>query len=203
LAHLDQKQLSRAMFPIGEYKKDEVRKLAEKFDLPNKDRKDSQGICFLGKVPFREFIKHHLGEKPGDFVDVATGDAVGKHLGYWFYTIGQRQGLGLGGGPWFVVKKDVSENVVYLAQGYEPDEVYRGEFEVGEIHWISQSCLVTGASCLVKIRHGVTTHSCTFEEGKGKGKGKVKLSEKVHGVAPGQYAVFYDDQICLGCAMIV
>ena len=105
LAQISQKQLSRAMFPIGEYKKDEVRALAEKYQLPNKDRKDSQGICFLGKIPFKEFLKHHLDEMPGDFIDLETMEKIGEHQGFWFYTIGQRNGLGLSGGPWFVVKK--------------------------------------------------------------------------------------------------
>jgi len=201
LAHLSQEQLSRAMFPIGKYTKAEVRKLAEKYNLPNKDRKDSQGICFLGKVPFREFIKHHLGEKPGDFVDIQSEKVVGQHDGYWFYTIGQRQGLGLSGGPWFVVKKDVDKNIVYLAQGYEPESVYRDCFEVDEIHWINPKCRVSSVECRVKIRHGASSHPCRLKvQGN---KGKVELSEKVHGVAPGQFAVFYSDDICLGCGMIV
>lgn len=200
LAHLDQSQLSRAMFPIGKYTKAEVRKLAEKYNLPNKNRKDSQGICFLGKVPFREFIKHHLGEKPGDFIDVHSKKVVGEHSGYWFYTIGQRQGLGLSGGPWFVVKKDVKKNLVYLAQGYEPDLVYKKEFEVGDLHWISQGLRTKDYGLSVKIRHGAATHPCRLQV-KGN-KGKVELSEKVHGVAPGQFAVFYQDDVCLGCGVI-
>ena len=201
LCHLDQKQLSRAMFPIGKYKKSEVRELAEKYNLPNKDRKDSQGICFLGKVPFRGFIKHHLGEKAGDFVDVHSGKVVGQHDGYWFYTIGQRNGLGLGGGPWFVVEKDIEKNIIYLAQGYKPEEVYRDEFEVGEIHWINPQLKITNYELRIKIRHGESLHPCRLEvQGN---KGKVILGEKVHGVAPGQFAVFYDGDVCLGCGMIV
>jgi tRNA (5-methylaminomethyl-2-thiouridylate)-methyltransferase len=201
LVHLDQKQLSRAMFPIGKYKKSEVRELANKYNLSNKDRKDSQGICFLGKVPFREFIKHHLGEKPGDFVDIQSKKVVGQHDGYWFYTIGQRQGLGLSGGPWFVVDKDVKKNVVYLAQGYEPELVYKENFEVSNLHWINEGLKIKDYGLSVKIRHGAAVHPCRLEV-KGN-KGKVELSEKVHGVAPGQFAVFYDGDVCLGCGMIV
>jgi tRNA (5-methylaminomethyl-2-thiouridylate)-methyltransferase len=215
LAHLSQEQLARAMFPIGKYTKKEVRKLAEKFDLPNKERKDSQGICFLGKVPFREFIKHHLGEKIGDFIDIRTGKKVGEHEGYWFYTIGQRYGLKLSGGPWFTVKKDIKKNIVYLAQGYEPEEVRSDFFEVCGIHWVSPGYETRNlkfetrkisdfrfqiSDLDVKIRHGATTHLCTLEV-KGD-KGKVRLIEKIHGIAPGQYAVFYDGDICLGCGMI-
>ncbi len=197
LAHLSQKQLARAMFPIGKYTKKEVRGLAEKFDLPNKERKDSQGICFLGKVPFREFIKHHLGEKVGDFIDVRTGKKVGEHEGYWFYTIGQRYGLKLSGGPWFTVKKDVKKNIVYLAQGYEPEEVKSDVFEVEKLHFINDQL---NSELQVKIRHGAISHLCTLEV-KGD-KGHVQLTEKIHGIAPGQYAVFYDGDICLGCGMI-
>jgi len=200
LAHLDQKQLSRAMFPIGKYTKKEVRKLAEKFDLPNKERKDSQGICFLGKVPFREFIKHHLGERAGDFVDVRTGNKIGEHEGYWFYTIGQRYGLKLSGGPWFVVKKDIDKNIIYLANGYEPEEVKADSFNVEKLHWINPQLRINNYELRIKIRHGAVTHPCTLEI-KGD-KGHVQLTEKIHGIAPGQYAVFYQDDICLGCGMI-
>jgi len=196
LAQMSQAQLQRAMFPIGKYSKKEVRELAQKYDLPNKDRKDSQGICFLGKIPFREFLKHHLEEMPGDFIDQATGEKVGEHLGFWFYTIGQRQGLGLSGGPWFVVKKDVEKNLVYLANGYEPEEVYKREFEVGDLHLINKSRPIEGPLG-VKIRHGEATHECEVAGN------KVTLKEPVHGVASGQFAVFYDEDVCLGSAMIV
>ncbi len=200
LAHLDQKQLSRAMFPIGQYTKKEVRKMAKKYNLPNQNRKDSQGICFLGKIPFREFLKHHLDEMPGDFIDVDTGEKVGEHLGYWFYTIGQRQGLGLSGGPWFVVKKDIPKKIVYLANGYNPDDVYRTEFKVGDLHWINPQLRVTNDELRVKIRHGEAIHPCLLKITGD--KGHVTLKEKVHGVASGQFAVFYQDDICLGCGMI-
>ncbi len=197
LAQISQEQLSRALFPIGSYDKVEVRELAQEFDLPNQNRKDSQGICFLGKIPFRDFLKHHLGENPGDFVNFETGEKVGEHLGYWFYTIGQRQGLGLSGGPWFVVKKDIEKNLIYLAQGYEPDEVYKSEFKVGPIHLISPEGREVSGDLAVKIRHGVALHECAVDGD------KVTLKKPVHGVASGQFAVFYDDDVCLGSAAIV
>jgi len=197
LAQISQAQLSQALFPIGQYDKKEVRGLAQEFNLPNKNRKDSQGICFLGKIPFQEFLKYHLGENPGDFVNFETGEKVGEHLGYWFYTIGQRQGLGLSGGPWFVVKKDVEKNVIYLAQGYEPDEVYKSEFDVGPIHLITPDCGVASGECGVKIRHGSAMHDCVIDGG------KITLKNPVHGVAAGQFAVFYDGDMCLGSAVIV
>jgi tRNA-specific 2-thiouridylase len=102
LSHLSQTQLKRLLFPLGCVKKDEVRKLATQFDLPNKDRKDSQGICFLGKIKFSDFVCRHIGEMEGIILEAESGDFLGNHRGFWFYTIGQRQGLRLPGGPWYV-----------------------------------------------------------------------------------------------------
>ncbi|MBU0706573.1 tRNA 2-thiouridine(34) synthase MnmA [Patescibacteria group bacterium] len=204
LAQISQKQLSRALFPIGKFVKGEVRALAREFNLPNQNRKDSQGICFLGKIPFADFLKHHLGEKPGEFVGLAGGKVVGEHRGYWFYTIGQRQGLGLSGGPWFVVKKDIGKNIIYLAQGHQPDEVYKSEFKVGPIHLINDRFPMTnlpagraGNQLKVKIRHGATMHDCRVDGN------RIILKEPVHGVAAGQFAVFYYGDICLGSAVII
>ena len=104
LAHLNQQQLQRALFPIGHLQKKEVRELADQYNLPNAKRKDSQGICFLGQIKYNEFVRYHLGEKTGNLIDFETGKKVGEHKGYWFYTIGQRKGIELSGGPWFVVK---------------------------------------------------------------------------------------------------
>jgi len=117
LSHLRQDQVARALFPIGHMPKEQVRRLAREWELPNRDRKDSQGICFLGKVRYPEFIRHYLGERRGPIVERDTGRILGEHRGYWFHTIGQRQGLGLSGGPWYVVGKDTVENVVYITLG--------------------------------------------------------------------------------------
>ncbi|MBU1018287.1 tRNA 2-thiouridine(34) synthase MnmA [Patescibacteria group bacterium] len=198
LSYLSQKQLSRALFPIGHLEKSEVRTLAKKYDLPNKDRKDSQGICFLGKIPYQEFIREHLGEKPGDFIDQETGERLGEHKGHWFYTIGQRSGLGLSGGPWFVVGKDLKENRIYLANGYDPDEVYGKDFSVSNLNWIAGMPEKTDLE--VKIRHGASSHPCAIKLNKK--IVQVSLKEPVHGIAPGQFAVFYDGDICLGGGMI-
>lgn len=196
LAQISQKQLSRALFPIGKYTKDEVRELAKKYDLPNQNRKDSQGICFLGKIPFKEFLKHHLDVQPGDFIELSTGKKLGEHDGFWFYTIGQRQGLGLSGGPWFVVEKDTEKNVIYLAQGYQPEEVYKTEFTIGPVHLINDNYPIIGQKLRVKIRHGVASHDCDLQGD------IVRLSDPVHGVAQGQFAVFYEGDMCLGSATI-
>ncbi len=134
LAYLTQVQLQRAMFPLGVYKKKEIRELAEKYQLPNMKRKDSQGICFLGKIKFSDFIKHHLGELDGEIVDIDTNKIMGSHKGYYFYTIGQRSGLRLGGGPWYVVKKDIKKNIIYISRENLTDRA-RKEFTVGRFNW--------------------------------------------------------------------
>lgn len=203
LSYLNQRQLSRALFPIGGYLKSEVRALAEKYNLPNKSRKDSQGICFLGKIPYREFIKEHLGESPGDFVDQSTGETVGEHKGHWFYTIGQRTGLGLSGGPWFVVGKEVEKNIIHLANGYTPEAVYGREFEVVNMNWINEPLIESetlSSRFQVKVRHGATIHDCTANQMGD--RLQVQLEEPVHGIASGQFAVFYDGDVCLGGGMI-
>lgn len=202
LSHLSQKQLSRACFPIGEYIKEEVRQLAEKFNLPNKNRKDSQGICFLGKIPYREFIKEHLGENPGDFIHQKTGERVGEHKGHWFYTIGQRMGLGLSGGPWFVVDKEPVQNVIYLANGYQPEEVYKSRFQVAQLNWITKEPQKKELNLGVKIRHGAKTHRAKVSFSNNKFV-QVELSAPAHGVSPGQFAVFYEKDICLGGGKII
>lgn len=139
LAHLNQEQLSKCIFPIGHLQKKEVRKLAMEFDLPNQSRKDSQGICFLGKIKFKEFVKAHLGIKIGDIVEFETNKVLSKHEGYWFYTIGQRQGIGLAGGPWFVVAKNIELNIVYISKSYYSDDKSRNCFKIGSLNWISSS----------------------------------------------------------------
>ncbi len=200
LAYLTQEQLSRALFPIGDYKKDEIRTLAEKYDLPNKVRKDSQGICFLGQIKFDEFIKHHLGIKTGNIINADTGKVIGEHNGYYYFTIGQRSGLGLSGGPWYVIKKDVEKNFIYISkEKLKPGET--SEFTVGKFNWISES--KPGKEDLqVKIRHGANFFNCKLELN-GSEIGKVFLDGADKGIAPGQFAVFYDDEVCLGGGVIL
>jgi len=200
LAYLTQAQLARALFPIGEFKKTEIRKLAEKYNLPTMARRDSQGICFLGQIKFKEFIKHHLGEVEGDIIDIDSGKVLGSHPGYYYYTIGQRSGLKLGGGPWFVVKKDVRRNIIFISKE-DLSARERTEFAVGKLNWIigknpSQKKLK------VKIRHGAKTYDCSIDW-LDDSKLKVNLAEPDNGIAPGQFAVFYDNGICLGGGVIL
>ena len=114
LAQLSYEQLQHTIFPIGHLMKEEVRSIAEEAHLPSAHRKDSQGICFLGKINYNDFLRKFLGEKEGRVIDIETGKVVGTHRGFWFHTIGQRKGLGLGGGPWFVVKKNIKKNITVL-----------------------------------------------------------------------------------------
>jgi len=200
LAYLTQSQLARANFPLGKLNKKEVRELAKEFGLLNKDRKDSQGICFLGQIKFNEFVKHHLGEIKGDIVDIDNGKKVGKHKGYYFYTIGQRSGLGLSGGPWYVVKKDVVNNLIYISRENLSKKA-KDTFTAGKFNWISEE-VPTKKDLFVKIRHGANYYQCSInflEEG----IAEVKLNKPDQGIAPGQFAVFYDHDLCLGGGVIL
>jgi tRNA-specific 2-thiouridylase len=200
LAYLTQKQLLRALFPIGKFKKSEIRKLAEQFNLPTMARRDSQGICFLGQIKFKEFIKHHLGEIEGEIVDIDSGKVLGKHPGYYYFTIGQRSGLKLGGGPWFVVKKDVKKNIVYISKENLAIRE-RNEFSVGKFNWIAGKP-PEKTEPKVKIRHGARLYDSVIVW-VNQDVLKVKLSDFDSGIAPGQFAVFYDDNICLGGGVIL
>jgi len=126
------------MFPIGNLLKSEVRAIAAREKLPSAQRKDSQGICFLGKVNYNEFIERYLGRKEGLIVELETGNILGKHQGFWFHTIGQRKGLGLSGGPWFVIKKDIQRNIVYVSKGYDTKHQYGEVINLQGFEFISK-----------------------------------------------------------------
>lgn len=199
LSRLDQRQLQRALFPIGHLTKVQVRALAHEYDVPAKDRKDSQGICFLGKLKFADFIRYHLGSKIGPLVEYETGKIVGKHEGFWFYTIGQRQGIGLSGGPWYIVAKNVAENVVYISRSYHAVDKARDEVMVCDFHWISGTPSA-GNTFAIKLRHGPQLHHGSLVMQKN--EGLIKLGERDQGIAPGQFAVFYENDICRASAVI-
>lgn len=204
LSHLTQKQLSRALFPLGNLQKVDVRALAHHYDLPTKERKDSQGICFLGKLKFRDFIRHHVGDKPGSLIEWETGKKIGEHQGFWYYTHGQRQGLGLGGGPWYVVSKNPAENVVFISRSYYTEDKMRDTLRVGYCNWIQDA--PPGESLrenlLIKLRHGPAFHEARMIH-EGDGFYTITLAQSDQGIAPGQYAVFYDADRCLGGGVII
>lgn len=199
LSHLSQGQLSRALFPIGESYKREVRRLARGFALPNMERKDSQGICFLGKIRYPEFIRHYLGERRGEIIERETGRLLGEHRGYWFHTIGQRQGLGLGNGPWYVVGKDVGENVIFVSHAEQRARRSRTTFTACNPSWIAER--PEGGRLELKLRHGPELKAASMSW-IDEGRMEVAMDQPDDGVAPGQFAVFYRGEECLGGARI-
>lgn len=195
LSQLSQNQLVRLMCPIGNFAKKEVRQLAKNFDLPNQHRPDSQGICFLGKIKFKEFLKSHLGIQKGDLIEVETGKKMGEHEGYWFYTIGQRQGIKLGGGPWFVVKKDTENNIIFISKSYYEIDKKRTDFYVTHINWIPENPEIQDIQ--VKLRHGPQRHDALLTKINEQNY-TVRLFNNDQGIAAGQFAVFYQNNYCLG-----
>ncbi|MCR4602740.1 MAG: tRNA 2-thiouridine(34) synthase MnmA [Prevotella sp.] len=202
LAQITSWQLEKAIFPIGHYIKDEVRQLAEREHLVSAHRRDSQGICFLGKIDYNEYLSRYLGEQQGDVVELETGRLIGHHKGHWFHTIGQRKGLGLGGGPWFVVRKDIHRNILYVSHGYDPAAAYRQDFLVRDFH--SLNGVLPPAAVTIKIRHTPEWHAATLESQDEEGSYLVHSSVPIHGVAPGQFCVVYDasHHRCYGSAEI-
>ena len=206
LAQISYDQLSHIMFPLGELPKAEVRSRAAEAKLPNASRKDSQGICFLGKIDYSDFIERHLGTKEGPVIEIETGKKIGTHKGYWFYTIGQRKGLGLSGGPWYVVKKNVRDNVIYVSNGFDTRRQYGREIPVEEMHWITESPFRDGSTCeriAFKTRHSPEFYDGTISIKKD-GSCAVASDSDIQGIAPGQFAIIYspDRRLCLGSGMI-
>ena len=206
LARIDYDQLCHLMFPIGRIPKAEVREIAIRTQMPNAYRKDSQGICFLGKINYNDFIRRHLGEKKGAIIELETGKKLGEHKGFWFHTIGQRKGLGLSGGPWYVVKKNIHDNVIYVSNGYDTEKQYGKTLHLDEMHFISGNPWEGNCNSVeitFKNRHmpnfipARLTHLGNMEY-------LIESEEKVQGIAPGQFAVIYDKnkQLCYGSGII-
>ena len=226
LAQLTGLQVSHSLFPIGTMEKGEVRRIAEEAKLPSAHRKDSQGICFLGKINYNEFIERFLGKKEGPIIELETGKILGTHQGFWFHTIGQRKGLYLSGGPWFVIKKDIEQNIIYVSRGYDPEAQKQDWLVIRDMHWITldpfslvanQSGAADNSSLfplhsslkepslrvLFKIRHVAELRSGILSF-RPDGSYFLQMDEKTNGVAPGQFCVIYtpDGRICLGSGEI-
>ena len=191
LAQIYDWQLQKAFFPIGHMIKDEVRLIAEREHLVNAKRKDSQGICFLGKINYNDYIRRYLGEQPGNVIELETGRKIGQHKGHWFHTIGQRKGMGFGGGPWFVVKKDIERNIIYVSHGYDPQSAYKQDFPIRDFHSINGQLPATQVT--LKIRHTPDFMPAQLEQ-TAEGKYMVHAESPIHGVAPGQFCVIYDNR---------
>ena len=227
LAQLTGLQVSHSMFPIGTMAKGEVRRIAEEAKLPSAHRKDSQGICFLGKINYNEFIERFLGKQEGPIIELETGKILGKHQGFWFHTIGQRKGLYLSGGPWFVIKKDIEQNIIYVSRGYDPEAQKQDWLVMRDMHWITLDPFTQIAKApdvaeqfsilnsqfsikeplalrvLFKIRHVAELRSGLLTA-RPDGSYYLQMDEKTNGVAPGQFCVIYtpDGRICLGSGEI-
>lgn len=211
LAQLEGWQMQKIMLPIGHLMKADVRRIAEEEHLAPAHRKDSQGICFLGKINYNDFVRRFLGERTGDVIEIETGRKVGEHQGYWFHTIGQRKGLRLGGGPWFVVKKDIERNILYVSHGTDTVLQYGQSFDIADFHFLTGDPFPQEGTFPItfKVRHtdrwrtGTLTRTAPSESHP-TGTFHVEGDAPIQGIAPGQFAVVYtpDGRICAGSGEI-
>lgn len=190
LYRVSSEALEKSLFPLGEYMKSEVRELAEEFGLPTADKPDSQGICFIGEVSIKEFLQSYIDTQPGPIVHGKTGEELGEHEGAELYTIGQRQGLGVGGGlPLYVCDKDMESNTVYVTD--DLGELMREEFSMVELHWINQPPVVDREYKL-RLRHQGGLTPVTINELDGE-SAHLMLAEPERAITPGQSAVIYQE----------
>lgn len=196
---LTQDQLAHSIFPVGEYAKTQVRQLARDFGLPNSEKKDSQGVCFIGRINLREFLKQRIPERVGEIVTTA-GQVIGQHRGAAYFTIGQREGLGVGGGtPYYVSQKNVLKNQIVVAQGRQDSSMYKTEVRIANPHWIGKEPKLP-FSCRTKIRYQQLDQEC--EVTKQGSELIVNFRESQFAVAPGQSIVFYNGNLVVGGAII-
>lgn len=197
---LNQNQLSKTIFPIGEYNKPEIRKIAKTAKLPTAEKPDSQGICFIGEVNIAEFLKTQIKPKKGDII-TTDGKKIGTHDGVYYYTIGQRKGIGIGGGmPYFVVEKDIKNNKLIVARGSWSEELFQKECSVNDLVWVDKEPKIP-MKCSVKTRYRQENQECEIH--KQKNNIKVVFKEKQRAITSGQSAVFYKKDECLGGGIII
>jgi tRNA-specific 2-thiouridylase len=210
LHRLNQAQLSKTLFPLGEIAKTEVRKIAEKLQLPNAAKKDSTGICFIGERPFRDFLNQYLSYKPGP-IKLDDGTTVGEHVGLSFYTLGQRKGIGIGGlkahrnpdgtsEPWFVARKDIANNTLYIVQGHDHPWLLSSQLEAGQSNWIAGVAPEAGTFS-AKTRYRQADVDCRVLA-QGLDRFTLDFTDPQWAVTPGQSAVLYDGDVCLGGGII-
>jgi tRNA-uridine 2-sulfurtransferase len=194
--------LSKTLLPIGDYDKPEVRKLAKKFGLATAEKKDSQGICFVGKVGIKDFLLHELGpQKPGDIVD-KNGAVIGRHDGAIFYTIGQRHGLDVGGGlPYSVIGKDMDKNEVHVTTDLDDEKLWSRDLQLTSLHWINEAP-VTGKKYQVRSRYRAPLVGCEVVELAG-GVARLRLDDQIRAVTAGQSTVLYEGERVVGGGIIV
>lgn len=220
LHRLNQAQLSKTLFPVGELHKTEVRRIAAEIGLPNAKKKDSTGICFIGERPFREFLNRYIQKEPGPIKDgtpapgdKAYGRTIGKHEGLSFYTLGQRQGLGIGGikakgaqkgggehAPWFVVRKDMDKNTLWVVQGHDHPLLLSPRLHAQDASWVAGEPPKPG-TLAAKTRYRQADAACTISDIESAGF-NLAFPEAQWAVTPGQSAVLYDGDVCLGGGVI-
>ena len=206
LYRLNQEQLSRTLFPLGDYYKRDIREIARKAGLATSEKKDSTGICFIGERPFREFLQRYLPTEPGD-MRTPEGKVVGRHHGLMYYTLGQRQGLGIGGSregdgePWYVAAKDMANNVLTVVQGHDHPLLLKDRLEAAQLHWIAgrepRTHWVYGA----KTRYRQSDAPCEIDAIRGD-RCEIRFAEAQWAVTPGQSVVVYESNVCLGGGII-
>ncbi|PKH26350.1 tRNA 2-thiouridine(34) synthase MnmA [Enterobacterales bacterium CwR94] len=204
---LSHEQIAQSLFPVGELEKPEVRRIAEELDLITAKKKDSTGICFIGERKFRDFLGRYLPAQPGAILDV-DGNLVGEHQGLMYHTLGQRKGLGIGGlkestseEPWYVVDKDVANNTLIVAQGGEHPRLMSVGLIAQQLDWVDRQTFTAPKTCTVKTRYRQQDIPCQVIP-LDNGRVEVRFDAPVAAVTPGQSAVFYDGEVCLGGGVI-
>ena len=203
---LSQSQLRRSLFPIGHLEKTAVRRIATEAGFANHAKKDSTGICFIGERKFRDFLARYLPAQPGE-IRTLDDTVIGRHDGLMFYTIGQRQGLGIGGrreaagDPWYVAEKDLANNVLRVVQGVDHPALFRRRLQASQLHWIAGSAPAQRFSVTAQIRHRHQDQPCGVELD-GTDECRVTFEQPQRAVTPGQSVVFYDGETCLGGGVI-
>lgn len=203
---LGQQQLARSRFPLGELSKTTVRAMAERYGFINHAKKDSTGICFIGERKFQRFLSEYLLAQPGA-LETAEGEEIGQHSGLMFYTLGQRQGLGIGGlqnfseAPWYVVSKDIDRNVLVVAQQHDHALLLSDNLVCQDTHWVQGEAPPLPLRCTAKIRYRSHDQTCVIEAGS-EGNYRVVFDEPQRAITPGQSVVFYQDERCLGGGII-
>ncbi len=203
---LNQQQLNKSMFPVGELEKPQVRKIAEQQGFVTADKKDSTGICFIGERKFKDFLEQYLPAQPGDIED-DSGNVIGQHSGLMYHTLGQRKGIGIGGRasaseePWYAVAKDLDRNVLIVAQGHDHPRLLSCGLVGSQMHWVDEETIEKEFTCTAKSRYRQQDFECTIKQ-LDSDKWQVDFNQYQRAVTPGQSIVFYRGQTCLGGGII-
>ncbi len=207
LSAVNEESLQRSLFPVGELEKDQVREIAAKHGFITHNKKDSTGICFIGERKFKDFLQRYIPTQPG-VIETTSGEVVGEHHGLMYHTYGQRQGLGIGGlqqheqSPWYVVAKDIQRNVLIVAQGNDSPWLFSSSLLAAQLAWINHEAPALPLRCTAKIRYRQNDQQCLVEIADTPATVRVSFDNPQRAVTPGQQIVFYQDDICLGGAVI-